>query len=169
MKRKLIILIPFLILSLFSGCSESNEINQLKSMKFYYCNTDIAYGEPDGVLSAESRDYIGSMNSIEDIMTEYLKGPSSDEHYSPFPKGTALTELILGDDTLYIALNKAFSELSGMDLTLACACITRTFLEITDVESVVIDVTGGIYGKNITVTFDKDSLIIFDNSLYADN
>ena len=168
MRRNTMIFITLLaVLILLAGCSGHHEVNLPKAVKFYYCNTDISYNESDGLISAESRDYIGNTNNIEEILNEYLKGPSNDKFYSPFPNGTALIEAEMGDDILYITLNKAFSELSGIDRTLACACITRTLQEITNVDSVVIDVYGGIYGNNTSVTLDKSSFITVDSSLYS--
>ena len=167
MKRILSVLLILMTVSL-AGCADQQDVNLPKTLKFYYCNTDISYNEPDGLISAEIRERQGNANTMEAIVTEYLKGPSNDKYYSPFPDGTALTELNMGDDVLYITLNKNFSDLTGIDLTLACACMAKTMREIADVDTIVIDVANGIYGKNLKVTIEKDGLITADRALYAD-
>lgn len=159
--RKMICLLLAIAL-LLSGCGGAS----LKTPgNFYYRLSDIAYNSADGVIAPEVRELDGLTEDPEALMEVYLKGPESRELESPFPRNTTLEEWSMEDTTMTLTLSREFSSLSGLDLTIACACITRTLLELTPATTVVIQTTDSRLDNNVHVTMSDDLMLLVDDSL----
>ena len=152
MKRILATLL--LISLLLSLCACSNQ----KEIRFYYTRSEILYGHTDGVISSEIRDVSGHEGDLSYLLMLYLEGPHADYLSSPFPKGTALSQMEMQDGHMTIVLSEPFSQLQGLDLTLACSCIANTCFSISHCEAVTVqsDSTGV---PAITLTRDSVALV----------
>lgn len=167
MKRLTCIICCFVILLCLCACTKQ-DTKIADPVSFYYLRVqeenDIHHGAEDSVLFPETREGLGLRGNTEALLKMYLKGPDSPLYVSPFPAGTELIAWTLEDSILSITLSDQFASLSGMDLTLACACLTRTFLELTGAESVEIRAeTINIDGKE-SVIMSHENLILIDGT-----
>ena len=130
----------------------------------YYRLAQPAYGTADGVIAWEYQDAAGHEDNYVYLLTQYLKGPASESLTSPFPKGTALYTLDILGDTAYVELSDSFASLTGIDLTIGCACLTQTVLAMTGCKAVVISAASAMLDGSKTVTMTADSWLLLDDS-----
>lgn len=81
-------------------------------------------------------------NQVSALMEALLEGPDSPRLTSPFPDGLQLLDWQLEEGRLHLDLSEQYYSLSGVDLTLADACLTLTFCQLEEVESVYVTVEG---------------------------
>ncbi len=131
MKRILCLLIALCIAAELTGCAKQDAAFE-KPVSFYYLcvNTDVTaqeipHGSDTSIIAPEAREGAG-FEGLEELLALYFRGPQDQALYSPFPRGTAVTQITLDRGTVKLTLTKSFSSLTGIDLTLACACIIRT-------------------------------------------
>lgn len=163
--RKIIAFIIAITLVLCSaGCNTGSGLND--PVTFYYTrpNDGFLYGAADGVIAAEEREASGHTGELQYLLTLYLSGPLDDSLTSPFPNGTQLTALTQTADTLYIELSGEFSQLSGVRLTTACACISKTCFALRDVSQVTIQSPAFGDHPAVEITLTRDSLFLLDDS-----
>ncbi len=162
--RKLTALILLCALSL-SGCHFGNDLRE--PVHFYYPQTQeaiAANGASDGFIVPETREGAGHTGDLNYLLSLYLAGPTQETLRSPFPQGTKLAGITQTEGSLIIALNGAFSQLSGIDLTLACACICTTCFGLTDASQITVTAPAtGLYPE-VSLTLTRDSLTLTDNS-----
>ena len=154
--KKLICLFLALCLVL-SGCSTGSSGD---SARFYYCRIDPEYQGDDGIICAEIRDIQSLQDDPEALLAAYFSGPLSPDLELPFPKTTSIEAWKIDHGILTLQLSQDFSQLSGVDLTIACACITKTFLELVHVDKVSIRT-----GSNREITMSGDNMNLSDDSL----
>ena len=129
MKYICLILVVFLLFSLFFGCSQPDTGS---TPTFYYLHTKPEYGSEASVIGSESRYNAGENSQLRYLLALYFSGPINDSLRSPFPKGSAILDLWEEDLSLHLTMNGAFAKLSGMDMTRACACIALTVFDNSD-------------------------------------
>lgn len=159
MKRLIALLLAFACMACFSGCSADTTLAD--SLNFYYCTSDISYQDADGVIAAETRQVEHNSDLI-NTLNLYLQGPAIEELRNPFPVDTKVESLRSDNETLYLTMSVPFGELSGLELTLACACLCRTALEITNLHTVQIRCPDVLLDGNPAITMNLDSLIWLD-------
>ena len=71
-----------------------------------------------------------------------LTPPQSEDLSSPYPEGVSLRGWTLEDGTLTLDFSEAYSDLSGISLTLANFCAVNTCAQLPGVERVAITVEG---------------------------
>ena len=99
------------------------------------------------------------------IINKYLQGPNTDECVSPFPAGVSVLSIEQHDSKLSIQLSAPFAELSGIDLTLACACLSKTIMQLTQCTTVEISVPGATLNGSASIIMDEQHLLLLDNSV----
>ena len=158
-------LILLLTVGLF-GCYYSDSGEVLEPVKFFYPRKPdyYAYGATDGVFAAEIREASGHIGDLNYLLSMYLYGPQDATLRSPFPANCKLEIVRLEGDTLYLVLSSQFAELESLDLTVACAGLTKTSLAMADVRQVRIDSTSA--SRTISVTMDAASLLMSDYSAF---
>lgn len=134
---------------------------------FYYCRFETTtYGTDQDVIAAEERELWGVRDDIGAMLELYLQGPVNDKLLqSPFPRDTRLIDWSMNRSTLRINLSEEFAALSGVDLTVACACLSRTFMELTDATSVRIYASNALLDGETSIILTKDNLRYSDDSL----
>ena len=132
---------------------------------FYYRRQEVSYGSSDSVIAPEIRELAGMEKDLDALLDTYFAGPESDELLSPFPRDSRAVSWELADNTLTLTMNDAFAELSGVELTIACSCIARTFLELTDGDTVRIQAENGLLGTERSITLTKEAICLYDDSL----
>lgn len=163
MKRMLILLLALWLFPAFLGCSRPNPGID-GAVSFYYQRETTVYWQDDGVLRAEDRDVSALNGDIKLILSEYLKGPVSGGNIQVFPAGTALLSIEILDETASLLLSDAFLSLSGLPLTIACACLTLTTIELTGVETVEIRTSGEFPDGSASIVMDLNCLHFVDTS-----
>lgn len=81
-------------------------------------------------------------DQVELLMSALLAGPAGDGLRNPFPAGTRLLGWELSAGLLTLDLSEPFEELSGVDLTLACYCLTLTLCQLEQVDQVSLKTDG---------------------------
>ena len=140
------------------GCSVSNE--RIKDpVHFYYLKNTFEYRSHDGVIAREEREASGHRENLSYLLALYRMGPSSEELRLPFPEGTAILMMEQTEKEIKLALGSNASTMSDAEFSLACACLTLTCTELTNVERVT--VTNG--QQSITMT--RESITLIDTSM----
>lgn len=161
MKRTLCLILGFLILLLcFSGC-QPEEPEMIDPVNFYYCNDPITFYGQNDVIVPEIRESDG-YDDFADLIELYLRGPVAEGFSAPFPRGTAVHTLFQENGKIFITLSSQFASLTGIDLTLSCACISMTLLELTTADTIVISADGSMLDGSESITMTKASLSLLD-------
>ena len=168
MKRPVCLLLILALALSLTGCGKGKQ----SSTAFYYTRDYEAdyekgtfyHGSSDSVIVCEYRDISSRSSDLRHILSLYLRGPSSDTLVSPFPAGTYLISAEVQDSTVKIVLSSSLERLSGIDLTVACACMTMTCLELTQAASVNIRSEQPTSQGGVSVTMTADDLVLLDIS-----
>ena len=127
---------------------------------FYYPRSEYRYGSQDGVIGSEQRDVGGRKNDLGYMLALYLEGPMDQNLIAPFP-GKSLTRILTlkqAGNSLVILLSDLGDSMTDGEFSLACACLTKTCLEMTNVQAV--QITSGDRAVRMT----HGNLIFFDES-----
>lgn len=147
------------ILFVLTGCSNNEKLDT--PVSFYYLNTQITYGTEESVFSYEERECKGL--STEEIVSLYLKGPTSQVLISPFPAETILITFQQNDNEILITLSDQYAQLNGLALTKANACIAQTLLRMTDANRIIISCESKSLGGESRIELAKTDLILVDD------
>lgn len=99
--------------------------------------------DADGsAVESEKRTLPESTGEIGGLLSALLSGPESGSLTTPFPAGTRLLGWTQTGGTVTVDLSEAYGGLSGVDLTLADACVTLTLCQLKGVEEVYLTVEG---------------------------
>ena len=163
MKRWISFLLMFALLIALLACGTERLV---APGNFYYCRAETAFGTDQGVIAAEERELWGVSDDIGAMLELYLRGPVNNTLLiSPFPRDTTLVDWKQTQNTLRINLSEEFAALNGIDLTIACACISRTFLELTDVTTIRISAENALLDGKHSIIMTGSNLAYADDSL----
>lgn len=162
MKRVLCILLCVCLILPLLGCNQTVEIE--KPVTYYYRRTEVSYGTSDGVIGSEQRESIGHENDMFYLLAQYVSGPHSAEFSQTFPDNLIVVSVHRSKKLVRIVFSYHFAELTGIDLTIACACITKTVMDLTGTDAVQISAAGELLDEQQTITMDRNSLLLLDES-----
>ncbi len=148
-----------LALLLASGCKSKDDPS---GTPFYYCVSSPSYGQGSTAITQEYRDGIPS--DLMEALQVYLEGPESADLVSPFPADLTIVSAIQEGAIVYLTVSMEMTALRGLDLTMACGCLTLTTLALTDAEQVQISSIYGLLDGQRTIIMDKNTLLLYDNS-----
>jgi len=160
MKRLISILFCICMFLPLFGCAQEETIQ--KPVTFYYRRSEVAYGESDGVIATEQRESLGHEGDILYLLSQYLSGPQSGKLAQTFPDDLVIVSLHYENNLAKIIFSYHLAELSGLDLTIACACVTKTVIELTGVEAVQMSAAGELLNEYQSITMDSDCLLLLD-------
>lgn len=149
---------------LLAGCVPKNE-KMKEPVTFYYCKQGITYTGSEDVISKEIREGSGLAGDLSSLLDLYLTGPVNDQLYSTIPQGTQVKAADLRNGICYLVLSESFNSLSGMDLTLACVCLTMTILNLTEADTVNISAESGLLDGKLSITITESDILMLDESL----
>lgn len=161
MKKFIAILLAVFILLLLPACQAEDESRA--AHYFYYLRADILYGAEDAVISAETLEPDSA--SANDLLNRYILGPSSEHLVSPFPEGTRIKSIKQSGDSLLVYLSSDFLALSGLEHTLACACLAKTCFSLYNITEITIRVEGN--DQSTTLTPNLLTLIDTKDAIHA--
>ena len=169
MKRTICLMLVFLFLASLSACYYSESGDILEPVEFFYPRKPdyFVYGADDGVLAAEVREGSGHIGDLYYLLSMYLRGPQDETLRSPFPEGCKLKDVRFEEDMLRIVLSAEFTTLENVDLTIACASLTKTCMNLVDVRLVSIKASGN--KKSVSITMDAEALLLSDYSAFEVN
>lgn len=168
MKRVIAFLMCVFLMSSLWACASRKE--ELKDpVNFYYLKVqlpdEIYHGTAESVITPELREGYEIKNDISKLISRYFNGPITDLCHTPFPSGTKLVSWSIDGTALFLTLSDPFAQLSGMDLTLACACLTKTCLGFGDFDTVSIQTETQMLDGKSAVIMSEDSLLMLDETV----
>jgi hypothetical protein len=150
-----------LVLSLLLlGCGKEETIEN--PVIFYYRTAEITYFGANGVIDYEKREAGVRADDYIRLLNEYLLGPNTEGLDRTFPNGTAVQELTINEGRVKIVLSKAFAELTGVDLSIACACLTLTTCLLTGTKSAEISADSALLDGSPVITMVYSQLVLED-------
>lgn len=161
MKRWIVLLLALAFLLSASGCKQAAPAPQ-RPVTFYYPAAETVYDGKSPVIHPEIRDGAGYEENMEGLLNIYLKGPSSEDLRSPFPRGVYVSRLYVTTTMATLELNSEFARLTGIDLTMACVCIASTVFELTGLDRVQILATDAQLDGLTSITLDRDDIYFID-------
>lgn len=158
MKRILSVLLTLAAILSLNACTKKDEIRQ--PVAFYYRNANIASGTD--ILVPEMREADGNRDDIPRLLREYLKGPTAAGLVHVIPSETVLYSFSLEEGAAEVVLSDEFAQLSGIDLTISCACITKTILGLCPAQTVKIRCLNTALECGEAIVMDESSLLLFE-------
>ena len=178
MKKILCVFLCFLLLFGIAACKPDKESIQAP-VTFYYRQVSDKLAAEQGVIVSEEREAVGHVDDLAWLLQEYFRGAQSQDLIAPFPRSVQLLHWSVDKNVLNITLSQSFAQLRGIDLTVACACITLTFLELSGAEAVSIRAENATLGGQDSLLLRREDFHLFDDGVsqttsnltlyYADN
>ena len=163
MKKFISILLIVAFCLSISGCQQKTE--PIKSpVTFYYSRAEFDHGNQDSVILGETRESAGLKSDLIKLLNEYLAGPLSDQLTSPSPGGTRVKNIWIENDVAILSVTDQMSLARGIQLTLACACLAKTFMEISGIETVKIQAQTVKLSATGYILIDKDNILLLDST-----
>ena len=142
-KRIAAVLLLALLAALLYACA-GEEVDE-NGYDLYFQEANLTLSAGGGALQTE-RVYLSEEDDpqelAEALMGELLKGPRDETLKSTIPAGTAMQSLELTGRRAVVDLSAAYSNLSGVGLTMADYAITLTLTQIPEIRAVQITVRG---------------------------
>ena len=165
MKRMLILLLAAVLL--FSSCAAANTPYNAP-VRFYYPNShtaDDVYDDyfAEGVITFEIREAADRRENWDYLLAVYLKGPLDSKLASPFPDGCQILSIHKDDRLLSVQTNSLLADQSEIHLTVACACLAKTCMELTDTDTVLIECRSPEGKVLFSRTFTAENLLLRDD------
>lgn len=161
MKRSLILLLVIALTILSVGCDRTPAPPK-QPVTFYYPVSNPVYDGKTGLIHSEVRDSTGLNDNMTELINLYLRGPLSETLRSPFPENVTVTRYSTTANTVILELSSEFANLSGIDLTLACACMAHTLLDMTGLERFQISAADSMLDGMSTITMERNDLYMTD-------
>lgn len=111
-----------------------------QSYLIYY--SALSNEEGESAVEGESHVLSQGQKTVPGLMELLLEQPQSPELTTPFPSGLQLLDWQLKEGVLHLDLSDQYYNLSGVNLTLADACLTLTLCQLEEVDSVYVTVEG---------------------------
>ena len=141
MKRILTPALACLLLASLWGCSSSPDAaGQEGTYHVYY--SALEDQRATAALGYESYELPQDTSPVLALLRTLFQGPSDQKLTSPFPSGVRLLSWDLEEGCLHLDLSEQYGSLTGIDLTVADACLTLTLCQVEGVESVYVTVEG---------------------------
>lgn len=135
MRKFIVLFLCVIVLLSLCGCKHKDS-EPVDPVKFYYCKEEITYNSAAGVIQPEIHEGINFHNDAETMLRAYLKGPYSNDNVSLMPMQTDLVSIQIEDGRAYVTLTDAYSQLSGIKLTMSSSCIAMTLYDYAGVTEV---------------------------------
>ena len=161
MKRFTTLLIALCVLFPFSGCNSKKD--SANTAVFYYVQNKPEYGTASGMIAANVVEVKGRTDHYRILLEKYFNGPTNYDCVSPFPAGITLEDFQISGDKAQILLSPHMAILTGPSMTVALACLTRTVIEMTDVETVQIQIKNNQINGVDALTLTLNSFTYWDD------
>lgn len=164
MKRSSIFIFIVALLLSFSGCSEG--VGRMKTpADFFYCRSNVSFDTQNGVITSERRETADFTDDLAALVNHYLQGPISSHLRSPFPENSAVLWISSSDSELILVMNPQFTQLTDLDLSLACTCLCKTLFQLSQVDRITIRGLGDTIDEQATIVITRDSVLLWDENV----
>ena len=161
MRKIICLLLCCVSLVLCFGCTEKAPAPQEGTL-FYYPKADLSFQPGSTSFDTEARSLENPGTWVQ-VLNIYFAGPESEHLLSPFPAGLQAQQATMERNTVIITVSDHLASLTGLDLTIACSCLSLTALALTGAETVVIHAEGTLLDGQKSITMDKNTLLLLDN------
>ena len=163
MRNFLSVILIFVILLTGTACQEKPE-EPVSTVTVYYKASQISYGTSDGVIIPYALDATGHEADNVYLLNTYFANIPPEKYAATFPPSTRVVSLNLDGLTAKIVLNEEFAKLTGLNLSIACACLTQTVIALTECHEVIISAENAQLDGNNFITLNRDSYLLLDES-----
>ena len=133
-----------------------------KPVNFYYCTAEVAYDGLTGIMATEQRESVHFENDMTALLNAYLQGPTEEELVSPFPSDVTVVNCYTSGSTVLVVLSSEFAQLTGIDLTVACACLSSTVFELIEQDRIQISAFESQLVGQTVLTVDRNTMFMVD-------
>lgn len=162
MKKLLCVILVLLAILMCCSCSKQDSADTV-TVNFYYIKNEAEFGSDTPVLTKVARDIKAQEYSHTETIRIYLNGPTSYDCISPFPGGTELVDMHVDGTRSYVVLSPHIGTLTSVKQTVACACLARTVLELTQTDSVQIKIENELVCGKDAAVFHAESFAYLDS------
>ena len=165
MKKCISFLLCLCLLASFWGCAPRTEAPQVP-VRFYYPRTvdTIQYTASGGAFTYEDRESAGYTDNLPYLLNLYFRGPADSTLRNPFPTATSVTELKVYGNYAFLTVSDSFAQLTGMDLTVACACLTLTVTELTGAETLCLSTNSQLLDNHERLLLQAKDFLFMDDT-----
>lgn len=168
MNRTIALVLSVVLLLCCVGCGQNADHDLKDPVTFYYLvNPELDSSFDSGFVPEvhEGSEYVHDRISL---LNFYFDGPYNEDSVSPFPKNLHAVTIESTSDCVQILVSNHFSDLKGLDLTLASACLSQTLFELYDCQAVEIRTEGGQIDDKEFIRIEAENLI-FHDSVHVDD
>ena len=165
MKRFVSIILAALLLISLCGCGTNTQDKFNDPVNFYFLRDKtetVKHSDETSVLVPLIREGDGIRSNLLLLLNRYLSDPGAEGFRSPFPRGTSVISVRNDENLVEITLTDSIAEYSGLDLTLACACLSYTIMELTGTQGVRICAENKTLDGHSSITMDQAHLVMID-------
>lgn len=166
MKRLFLITIALVIVISLCGCNKKAE-DFTEPVSFYYCNDISSKEDFEHVFVSETREGAGYTDNKPALLSLYLNGPEQENLVSPFPAELTLISVQHSNNRVSVILSDQLADISGLDLSIACTCLSMTVLELYGCEAVEISAEHKLLDEQRSIVFTADKLVLSDDAYIA--
>lgn len=157
MHRKIWLFLLAMLL-LLCGCTNP-EPSSNKQVTFYYVRNEIDFQSENGVIAPEVWEIDNQSDDLAYLLSMYLQGPQSDTFRSPFPENLTLVQVQQQEAYLEVVVSHRLSNLTGIELTLACSCLAKTCMALSGIQEVRISAHEQLLDGASYITITADSIL----------
>lgn len=161
MKRIIAILLVMFLLLMCCSCSKRQHL-PLSEVRFYYKAEPVEHGNGASIIAYEDRQVYRTADDVASLIEQYLQGSKKNYCKMPFPAGTTLVQYDQNKTNALIQLSAHAALLSGSELMVACVCLGKTIMELTNVTSVQISADGHLLNNQQSITVTPNNFVLFD-------
>lgn len=143
MKHKIALALTLCLLASAAGCALDRSPDDASDGTVYHVYySALSDQQAQAAVDWEERTISRRAVEVSALMQALLAQPETAGLTSPFPDGVRLLSWEIQDGVLHLDLSEQFGGLTGVDLTLADACLALTFCQLDEVEAVYVTVEG---------------------------
>ena len=141
MKKQIVALTLTGLLLGLGGCARTAQTGAAGDYKVYFSALEDRYAAM--AVGYETWERTGDTQPVSGLLRALFQGPTAQNLTSPFPDGVRLLSWeLLDEGCLHLDLSEQYGSLTGIELTVADACLTLTLCQVGGVESVYVTVEG---------------------------
>lgn len=139
--KKIPLLLAGALLALAGCAAETGGHLDTGDYRIYYSALEDQYASM--ALGYENWELPQDTQPLSGLLRALFQEPESPDLAAPFPDGVRLLSWeLLEEGCLHLDLSEQYGSLTGVDLTVADACLTLTLCQVEGVESVYVTVEG---------------------------
>lgn len=161
-KRCIALTLCLALVAALAGCGARPADNA--TFRFYYYSPEPDYKAEHPLIRSEQRD-LAIYDNLEEILKAYLQGPQDPSLQLPLPRDTTLLRWTLEKGSLRLEFSREFSLLTGVELSVACGCIAKTFFELDEVHRVIISAEDSLLEGLGAIILTPNRLMLHDDSM----